>query len=123
MTPNRIRFTIQQNELWAGWCALQTPAEFVYACTIPGAPGMGLGITDSGQCSMTNTANGEVVITDCDRFWLCMRGVCACSVTSCGLSDVDPIATSFDLALSASVAIGTSDGYGGGNHFHFTKDP
>ena len=121
-SPDRIRFTIQINELWREWCALQIPIDDSGMC-LPAWDGTVLATPGWGQCSQSNPTTGETVIIDCERFHLCQGPFCTCSSTACRVNESDSDAMSFDLAISGATASGSSSGRGSSRYFHFTKAP
>ncbi len=129
-TPSRLRFTIQENEPWTGWCALQTPMFDGDTTCLPAWNGML--DPNNNYCALFNP-NGETLVVDCGKFNLCPR-VCICSAASCRVKlpedttspfDPSPAArtVSFDLALSGSIGSGSVVGGMDDHNVHFTKDP
>ena len=132
-TPNRLRFTFQDNEPWTGWCALQTPATEPLNGTLSCIPGWnGMVDPNTNYCALFNPAGGTMVV-DCGKFYICQAQVCICSETSCRVrvpedarSPLDAFVVrtaTFDLALSGSSASGSVRGALGDHNVHFTKDP
>jgi hypothetical protein len=108
--PDHLRFSIDNHELWSGWCALQ-PTTWANdgGSFLPNWDSTSATLA-SGQpyCYQTNPANNQVVVRDCGKLSLWSSGVCTCSTTSC---DYDPSLSDsmavFDLALSNGTAAGT----------------
>jgi hypothetical protein len=121
LTSNRIRFTLQYNELWSGWCALQTPFEDSGLC-LP----TWFGTCENGTCILRNPDNARQTITvDNGRRDLCAGAmVCLCSTATCVANASDSPTATFDVAISGTEASGSVAG-GTGDRFnvHFTKDP
>jgi hypothetical protein len=117
--PSRLRFSVSSNDLWSGWCALQTPIDDSGLCV----PNWGGSCTDSGQCSQTNPATGQTIAVDRGKFELCfMSRVCLCLTMAC-VADLSGGGASFDLAISGTNASGSTAGDLGDHNVHFTKDP
>jgi hypothetical protein len=118
-SPFRLRFTLENYEFWAGWCALQTPADNGGLC-LPNWAGSSIG----GQCSETSPTGGQSTSVDCAKYSLCVLSrVCACAATTC---EVDPSVggtISFDLAISGGTASGTTSGLINGFNVYLTQDP
>ena len=113
LTDARFRATFVTNELWSGWCALQTPypmgdsPEHGYNCL----PNWGYMGSDSG-CSQPDPMTGQQVPVDCDKLFLCeKRRVCSCDANQC-VSSAQDIVT-LDVAIDGSIADGTIDVPGG----------
>jgi hypothetical protein len=115
---SRLRFSVSSNELWSGWCALQTPIDDGGMC-VPNWGGSCL----NGQCSQTNPATGQTIDVDRGKFELCfMSHVCLCSTMAC-VADLSGGGASFDLTISGTNAFGSTAGDLGDHNVHFTKDP
>ena len=110
LSPDSLQFSIDNQELWSGWCALQptTWANDGGSC-LPNWDSTSTTLAN-GQpyCYQTNPDNKQVAVRDCGKLALCDSGVCTCSTTNCdyepSLSDSMAI---FDLALSNGTAAGT----------------
>jgi hypothetical protein len=129
IAPNRLRFTVQLYEPWTGWCALQTPATDGSSSCMPDAPpGEGYG-SDGDTCFLVDASfagpSPPLAYVNCARLGLCP--VCTCSATSCRVlvpEDVSepflvaPPMTSFDMAISGNIAMGSMNGA----NIYLTKD-
>jgi len=117
-SSRRLQFSFEGSELWAGWCALQTPIPGSSFC-LPNWGGGMLGYPSS--CGQTDPT-GKVVPVDCGKFQLCYRELmCNCSMYACSVNPTDRY--SFDLVVSDSDASGGTTGFTMGQSAHFTKDP
>jgi hypothetical protein len=109
-SPDRLQFSIDNQEFWSGWCALQptTWASDGGSC-LPNWDSTSTTLA-GGQpyCYQTNPDNKQVVVRDCGKLALCDGGFCTCSTTGCGYqpNSSDEMAA-FDLALSNGTAAGT----------------
>jgi cysteine-rich repeat protein len=124
-SPQRLRFVIQNFELWSGWCALQTPVDDSGMC-LPnwgGSDSPGYGTVD--RCYQSNPANGQATLVDCGKLNLCVGSrVCLCSTTACVFDPNGGTPASFDLAISGNTANGSVTGIIGDRaNVHFTQDP
>ena len=121
LTSNRLQFTMQNYELWSGWCALQTPVDDSGMCLPSGAV-----TCENNKCTITSSANGQKITNvDSGKVSLCtMDEVCTCSTTTCvaNLWGAGPRA-SFDMMISGTDASGSTTGAFGDHNVHFTKDP
>jgi hypothetical protein len=121
-TGNRLSFGMDETELWAGWCALQTPPVDGSARCLPSWGGFM--DSDGTHCGQTGP-NGETIIVDCGKLALCSDisllggGVCSCTPTGCSYRQDDGETMHFDLAVSGGIASGGSP-FG---NVHLTKDP
>jgi hypothetical protein len=127
LSPDRLQFSIDNMELWSGWCALQptTWANDGGSC-LPNWDSTSTTLAN-GQpyCYQTNPANRQLVVRDCGKLALCDGGVCTCSTTGCdyepSLSDSMAI---FDLAPSNGTAAGTVyQLFSSIAKVYFTQDP
>jgi hypothetical protein len=120
LTGRRLKFAVSWADLWAGWCALQTPAADGSGNCLPNWGGMEI----DGVCSQRNPQTGQVVVVDCGKFFLCdLDRPCTCSGTTCAVSP-DWASVTFDMALTGDVDFdGSVAGLGNTNNVHFTKDP
>ena len=120
LTSNRLQFTMQNYELWSGWCALQTPADDSGMCVPNGSV-----TCANNKCTIT-LANGQKITNlDFGKVSLCrINEVCTCSTTTCvaNLWGAGPRA-SFDMVISGTDASGSTLGAFGNLNVHFTKDP
>lgn len=117
LTSNRLRFSVNALEPWAGWCALQpAPTDGSDMC-LPNWGGYG----GPDGCWQTSPS-GTKVMVDCGKMKLCISDrVCACSPAGC-LANDSPVA--FDVFVANGTASGSvAGGMLGGNNVHFTKDP
>jgi hypothetical protein len=104
LQDSRIRTGVDPNDLYAGWCALQTPIADTlnggYGCvanwgfTMPGA---------DTTCSQTNPATQETVPIDCGKLMLCeLARVCTCTASACAANlAMDNPSVQLDAALNA----------------------
>jgi hypothetical protein len=89
LTSIRLVFSVNPNQVWAGWCAMQTPA-FVplgpgaYDCLPYGAGGY-----DQTGCYFGTPTDRQPV--DCGKLALCgqiaQQHVCACDACACRSAD------------------------------------
>jgi hypothetical protein len=92
VSGKRVKFQARLNELWKGWCALQTPYQLndsdIYMC-LPGWAAMtGSTSPDGGDaaagCVMIDPDKRQQVPVDCGKLDLCRNHVvCTCDATSC----------------------------------------
>jgi hypothetical protein len=101
---HHLRFTTELFQLWAGWCALQTPVTDGFGCLpLPSSSG-------SGGCSVRDPQTGQDVPADCGQLALCEEGEpCACSSSGCGLSSFPNDAT-LDIVIVGDTASGSIAG-------------
>ena len=122
LTPDRVRFTARGNELWSGWCMLQTSVDSSGMCLPSWGPLPSW--ANHGQCAQVNPANGQTIDVDCGKLALCIESpVCICSATTCSVDLSTGGTVSFDLALSGTAANGSIVGNLGQYNVHFTQDP
>ena len=117
----RLRFTINNYQLWSGWCALQTPVNGADGCLPNWAGNMG----SDGNCYQWNAATGQNILVDCGKFSLCYTShVCACSNTVCVYDTNRGTTASFDVAIVGPAADGSVVGLISDRaNVHFTLDP
>jgi hypothetical protein len=119
-SSQRLRFSVNNFELWSGWCALQTPVDGSGTCV----PTNEESTMSTSQCSQQNPVTGQTTIVDCGKLYLCLFA-CRCSTTSCTAADSAP-ALSFDIAITNNDASGSVNGNLGDNlvdhNVHFTQD-
>jgi hypothetical protein len=82
----RIRFGVKPEELYAGWCSLQTSvlvdsSEPYYQCVPLGALSWG-----GEQCYVQPDGQGPWLAMSCTKLGLC-NSVCFCDESACGLPD------------------------------------
>lgn len=129
----RLRFSVDQYEIWTQWCALQTTTYLwpdqtgpdggaLYAC-VPNGPLMGNGT----QCSM-ELDGGDSSIS-CDKWVLCNGpgsvATCTCNASTCWwqAGAGGPI-YSFDMQVTPTTMDGTVGGLAGGPiTVHFDRSP
>ena len=131
---NRIQAGLKPNDYYGAWCALQTPyyiltgytgsgaggaggssggdggliPTFGYSC-VPGQGGTAAGTGADQQCLVQiDSADGSWSdqVVDCGKFALCIRGVCACTDTSCAASPVVPagaVPSDYPVELDAAL--------------------
>jgi hypothetical protein len=123
LATGRLRFSANLWQLWAGWCALQTPASDGSGGCLPNWGGMSAG-PPRNMCSQTNPQTMEVVPVDCGKLFLCFGGFgpCSCPASGCGLSQqTDPAV--FDIFITADTASGSAElPFFGTNNVHFVKN-
>jgi hypothetical protein len=121
LSSGRLRFSVRSNELWTGWCELQTPVNGSNAC-VPNWPASCSGVEQS--CVLTNPVNGQSIIVDWGKFQLCgmYSSVCLCSEAACVADLSGGGAIDFDLTISGGQATGSAAGVLSGN-VHFTREP
>ena len=103
LTQDRLRFNASSLEVWAGWCAMQTPILSegadppFYAC-LPNVYTW----DDNGCIS-------DSVAVDCGKLYLCnLSHTCACADTGCAVVPGTDLA--FDLLLEQDRAHGSVTG-------------
>jgi hypothetical protein len=108
LVGNRLRFEVLPTDLWAGWCALQTPpADGGGFCL----PNWGGGSNGTGYCWQTDPTTHQMVTRDCLKLDLCaLEPVCSCSATACAPRAIGGM--SFDIALTANDGNGSLMGIG-----------
>jgi hypothetical protein len=116
----RLQFGVGTTELWAAWCALQTPVPWdatSYDCLPNWASGGG-----NQGCFQTNPMTNMTVPVDCGKLYLCDQAyqTCTCTASSCAIRSTPPD-TSFDMQLGGTKADGSTSGYFGDHNVHFTK--
>jgi hypothetical protein len=94
---SRLRFSVSQYDLWAGWCSLQTPIfddynGDGYSCVPNWAHGGG----DNG-CFVVNPTTEVEEPVACTKLDLCQYRICGCDAVSCAVT-VAPTHT-FDIAV------------------------
>jgi hypothetical protein len=128
-SPDHLQFSIDNKELWSGWCALQ-PTTWANdgGSFLPNWDSTSTTLAN-GQpyCYQTNPANNQVVVRDCGKLALWSSGACTCSTTSCDYqpNSSDSMAA-FDLALSNGTAAGSLRGLFMNEPIakvYFTQDP
>jgi len=102
---SRIRIGVAPNDLYAGWCALQTPVRDdvnggSYGCV--GNWGFSMPGTSS-TCSQTNPSTQETVSIDCGKLMLCeVAQACTCTASACAANvTTNNVPVQLDAALSA----------------------
>jgi cysteine-rich repeat protein len=120
-SSQRIQFTIQNYELWSGWCALQTPVPDSDMC-LPNWGGVTVGPkSDAAGCYQQNPASGQLVPVDCGKFHLCVAdAVCMCSTTAC--AENTGAEAAFDLTITGNTANGSVTGIVDRANVHFTLE-
>jgi hypothetical protein len=107
----RIQFGVMPDELYAGWCSLQTPllvepSEPYYQCVPSGGLSWG-----GEQCYVRPDGQELWVAMSCTKLGLC-NSVCLCDESACGLQDRNgslPPSVRVDAALQdgGSLLVGT----------------
>jgi hypothetical protein len=112
----RLRFTVDTNEIFAQWCELQTSDICNWSSE---------GISDSGVYTVGNSMTGQSqVISDCSEYYLCtIFRPCACAANRCcELPTVSPL--SFDMQVDGTHIDGSVVGLGNGpTNIHFVQTP
>jgi hypothetical protein len=119
LVGNRLRFTMAQTEVWAGWCALQTPVDDSGGC-LPNWPSSADPVRH--VCSLTNPQTGQVVTVNCNKFFMCgpLGGICSCAAGTCAVNLSPEI--SFDMMVSGDQVSGSVTGRLGDRNVHFARD-
>jgi len=106
LQSNRLRFSIDAVELWAGWCALQAPPSDGSDICVPNWGGESN--ADQTVCILHGPA-GESLPIDCVKWNLCfMSRVCKCSAAGCVANyEESGYKISFDLFLTDGTASGS----------------
>jgi hypothetical protein len=121
---DRLRFTVDMAQLWAGWCALQRPATDPASTCFPGSSASGSGNGPTMTCAQINPTNGQSVAVDCAEEAVCFEQICACSASSCGLASPSHDTAVFDVFLSGDTLSGSVDAsfVNQNQNVHFVKD-
>jgi hypothetical protein len=120
---DRLRFDISLNQLWAGWCALQTTPAGSPTCVANA--NVGFGTTQGGTCTYTDTTTSTESPIDCVKAGLCLfpNGPCDCSAGGpCKLSTRVGPSTNFDVFMTGDTASGSVVGIGSTPNVHFILD-
>jgi hypothetical protein len=123
LATHRLRFAANLSQIWAGWCALQTPASDGSGWCLPSWGGMVSG--DGKMCAQLNPQTQKYVPVDCGKLFLCASPLtpCACTATACALSDAGGGAAAFDVFLTGDAASGSVQMPSfGTNNVHFLKN-
>jgi hypothetical protein len=124
LTTQRLHFTANLNELWVGWCSLQTDVDGSGSC-LPNSGGMAAG--NGASCAYGDPNHpGEYIPVDCGKFELCgPLGPCACTPSGCTVSpnETSGEVLSLDIAITGATANGTVDAPFGTRDVQFTKSP
>jgi hypothetical protein len=122
LTPQRLHFTANLEQLWAGWCALQTEGGDSGSC-LPSAGSM---FSADGTSCVYEDRAGQSVSVNCGKLALCGRvGPCACTQSGCTLTSTPGKGEvlSLDIAINGNNANGAVDGPFGTQNVQFTKSP
>jgi hypothetical protein len=114
---HRLRFAVDTSQLWAGWCALQTPASDGSGQCLPN-----WGATFStSMCALIDPNTQANVPVDCGKLSLCWgpTSTCNCSPSGCGLSTAKLGGADFDIFLTGDTASGSATSLG---NVHFVKN-
>ncbi len=136
LAGTRLTFSLDETQVWAQWCALQTKTYGWYnvvsdagvddAASLLGyscLPNAGVSET-SGVCTLDTPAPMTVA---CDKIPLCNVppgiGPCTCTATGCSwMSDPNHGGYTFDMQVTANAIDGTVNGLPNGDaNVHFTK--
>jgi hypothetical protein len=115
---HHLRFTTELFQLWAGWCALQTPANDGSSDCLPSPASYG-----GGVCTVQDPQTRQDVPVDCGQLALCAGGEpCDCTASGCGLSSLPNDAT-LDITIAGNTASGSIAGsVFGPDDVHFEKN-
>jgi hypothetical protein len=108
LSPSRLQFSVDRYELWAGWCALQSP-DLGGMCL----PNWGGTMSpDDTLCTQISPTTGQAIVVDCGKFDLCIsQYVCDCSGVAC--KAVTGHVVMMDIAFSGDSANGSMVDPGG----------
>jgi hypothetical protein len=124
LTSQRLHFTANLDQLWAGWCALQTEADGSGSC-VPNSGGMFSG--DGTSCAYGDPAHpGKYIPIDCGKLSLCgPGGPCLCTASGCALNTIAGPGEIFslDIAINGGTANGSIEGPVPTENVQFTKGP
>jgi hypothetical protein len=120
----RLQLQTDQDEVWKGWCELQTPTNAGEACGVYGcAPNWPSESTVGVTSTLTDPSTGATETVDFGKWVLCeLPGEpCLCSSTGCTVDLSAPGRPwSFDMQLSGAKLDGTMSGNGNVN-VHLTR--
>lgn len=126
VTPTRMTFSVDPNEQWNAWCALETPIAWgnapsnTYEC-LPNAGTTSVDTKNGPQCFYGEGANMTPV--DCGKLALCLGFmVCKCSATACDVPVPSEGSLRFDLAISGAHADGSVVGLSGTSVYNVHLD-
>jgi hypothetical protein len=121
-TSQRLKFTAKLNQMWAGWCSLETEAGDSGTC-LPNTGGMSSG--DGKSCAYGDPNHpGKYIPVDCGRFALCgFASVCTCTASGCSLNPSMGSIVSLDIAINGGAANGSLEGPFGNQSVQLTKSP
>jgi hypothetical protein len=121
LDARRLRFTVDLWQLWASWCALETPASDGSGSCVPNWSAM---ITFDPRCAQTDPTTKELVSVDCGKYVLCSGGVCACTARGCALSSSSTEIVTFDVFVAGDTLTGSVSGepFLATSNVHFVKD-
>jgi hypothetical protein len=128
-SPPRLQFTVENYELWSGWCALQliTWVGGDSGTCLPNWEGGRIDYAngDPPQCYLRNPTNQQDTVLDCGKYDLCITDrVCLCSEIECVSGQMRGAEAAFDLVLANNIATGTVSGIvNDPANVHFTQDP
>jgi hypothetical protein len=113
---DRLRFSVDTNEIFAQWCELQTSD----ICDWDNE-----GTSEAGVCTVGNSMTGQTrVISDCSEYYLCsIFHPCDCSANHCcEIPTTSPL--SFDMQVSGTHIDGSVVGLGNDPiNIHFVQSP
>lgn len=129
LAANRLRLTFDQWQLWAGWCALETPAPDGSGRCAPEWEGTFGADGGTLACSLINPGTDAMVPVDCSKYMLCGvggntgEGVCACTKSACSVRTAGANSSTFDIFLTGDTASGSAKlpPFGAAN-VHFVKN-
>jgi hypothetical protein len=113
LVSDRLRFDVPLNQLWAGWCALETSST---------CPPLNATADPSTQtCSQDTTAAGDPMPIDCGKAVLCGRVLSPCDCSGSGPCKLSTRENSqaFDIFVTGETASGSSTLGGGTPNVHF----
>jgi hypothetical protein len=122
LTSQRLKVTAKLNQLWAGWCSIETEAGDSGTC-LPNTGGMASGQGDA--CAYGDPNNpGKYIPVDCGKFALCgLASVCTCTASGCTLNSSMGSDVSLDIAINGGTANGSLEGPFGNQTVQLTKSP
>jgi len=122
LTAQRLKITSSLEQIWAGWCSLETEMGDSETC-LPNTGGMVSG--DGKSCGYGDPSHpGTYIPVDCGKFALCFLGaVCACTASGCTLNASMGSVLSIDVAINGGTANGSLEGPFGNQSVQLTKSP
>jgi hypothetical protein len=116
---HRLRFVIDLDQIWAGWCRLETQASDGSSACLPNGQAMVASGPGTSTCAIEDPKTKKYVPVDCGKLALCYGiSVCACTASGCTLASDLGNGASFDLFVDGNSASGSWDG----TNVHFVKN-